>query len=111
MRWWTSDHHFGHANIIRYCTRPFADVDEMNDAMVDRWNDVVADSDEVWIIGDLVMGALTENLSHHVSRLRGRKILVPGNHDVCWQGRKKGGRQHAAYQDLGAISKIVDNRS
>lgn len=35
MRWWTSDHHFGHANIIKYCNRPFADTDEMNKA-VDR---------------------------------------------------------------------------
>ena len=50
-RWWTSDHHFGHANIIGYCARPFSDVDAMNKAMVDRWNDVVGDGDEVWILG------------------------------------------------------------
>ena len=108
MRWWTSDHHFGHANIIGYCGRPFADADAMNHAMVDRWNDLVADGDEVWILGDLVMGRLTVNLSAHVSRLKGRKILVPGNHDTCWQGRKKGPNQVAAYHDLGGIARIVD---
>ena len=108
-RWWTSDHHFGHANIIEYCNRPFASADEMNKAMVDRWNDLVADGDEVWIVGDLVLGQLTVNLSAHVWRLKGRKILVPGNHDACWQGQKKGARQITAYLDLGGIARIVDD--
>ena len=108
-RWWSSDHHFGHENIIRYCGRPFADADAMNRAMVDRWNDVVAEGDEVWILGDLVMGRLTENLSAHVWRLKGRKILVPGNHDACWQGQKRGRRQVTPYHDLGGVSRIVDD--
>ena len=108
-RWWTSDHHFGHENIIRYCARPFANADAMNRTMVDRWNDVVSDGDEVWIIGDLVLGQLTVNLSAHVWRLKGRKILVPGNHDACWQGQKKSRRQVTAYFDLGGISRIVDD--
>ena len=107
--WWTSDHHFGHANIIKYCNRPFASADEMNKAMVNRWNDLVADDDEVWIVGDLVLGQLTVNLSAHVWRLKGRKILVPGNHDSCWQGQQKAKRQVTCYLDLGGISRIVDD--
>ena len=105
-RWWSSDQHFGHENIIKYCARPFSGADEMNEAMVDRWNDAVADSDEVWILGDLVMGHLDMNLSAHVSRLKGRKLLVPGNHDACWAPR--GGRRITAYLDLGGIARIVD---
>ena len=81
----------------------------MNQAMVDRWNDVVSDSDEVWIVGDLVMGDLGTNLRCHVSRLKGRKILVPGNHDVCWQHRSKGPRRVADYLDLGGIARIVND--
>ena len=108
-RWWTSDQHYGHANIIRYCERPFTDVEAMNQAMVDRWNDVVSDSDEVWIVGDLVMGDLETNLRCHVSLLKGRKILVPGNHDVCWQHRSKGPRRIADYLDLGGIARIVND--
>ena len=108
-RWWTSDHHFGHANIIKYCNRPFASADEMNKAMVDRWNDLVADGDEVWIVGDLVLGQLTVNLSAHVWWLKGRQILVPGNHDSCWQGHNKAKRQITCYLDLGGISRIVDD--
>ena len=108
-RWWTSDHHFGHEKIIGYCARPFANADAMNRAMVERWNDVVADGDEVWILGDLVLGQLTVNLAAHVSRLKGHKVLVPGNHDACWKGQKKGPNQVAAYFDLGGIARIIDD--
>ena len=107
--WWTSDHHFGHEKIIGYCARPFANADAMNRTMVDRWNDVVAEGDEVWILGDLVMSQLTVNLSAHVWRLKGRKILVPGNHDTCWKGRKKGPNQVTAYFELGGITRIIDD--
>ena len=110
-RWWSSDQHFGHTNIIRYCGRPFVDTDAMAAAMVDRWNDVVADSDEVWMLGDLVMNQLAVNLAAHVARLKGRKILVPGNHDACWQGHRKGPRQVPAYYEIGGIAHIIDNPS
>ena len=79
--------------------------------MVDRWNDVVADSDEVWMLGDLVMNQLSVNLAAHVSRLKGRKILVPGNHDACWQGHRKGPRQVARYLEVGGVARIVDHPS
>ena len=107
--WVWSDLHLRHANIIKYCNRPFTDADEMNKAMVDRWNDLVDDGDEVWIVGDLVLGQLTVNLSAHVWRLKGRKLLIPGNHDACWQGQKKTRRQITAYLDLGGIARIVDD--
>ena len=106
-RWWTSDMHYGHANIIKYCDRPFSNVDDMNDALVDRWNDTVGDNDEVWIIGDLILGNLRCNLSAHVARLKGTKILVPGNHDVCWQHHRKGPRNVPLYHDLGGITHII----
>ncbi len=108
-RWWTSDQHYGHENIIRYCDRPFANADEMNEEMVERWNDVVADSDEVWMLGDLVMNQLPKRLEDHVARLKGRKILVPGNHDACWQHHPKGPKQKGAYYQIGGIAKILDD--
>jgi len=84
-RWFTADLHFGHVNIIRYCARPFASVAEMDDALVARWNDVVADDDEVYVLGDVALGPIAATLPL-VGRLRGTKLLVPGNHDRCWPG-------------------------
>ena len=100
-RFWTSDQHFGHANIIRYCNRPFAGVDEMNRDLVRRWNETVDASDEVWVLGDVAMGSIEQSLSF-VRRLNGRKVLVTGNHDRCWSGYgPKAGRWLDVYRDAG----------
>jgi calcineurin-like phosphoesterase family protein len=48
----TSDTHFGHANIIKYCGRPFASVEEMNRELIARWNAVVGPRDTVYHLGD-----------------------------------------------------------
>jgi len=84
-RFFTADLHFGHANIIGYCQRPFADVEEMNEALVHQWNEVVGADDEVWVLGDVAMGQLRHSLTY-VAGLNGTKVLVPGNHDRCWPG-------------------------
>lgn len=79
----SSDHHFFHANIIKYCNRPFADVDCMNTDMVCRWNSTVGKEDTVIYCGDLSagLGKRTENLREVIQSLNGRKFLVRGNHD------------------------------
>ena len=87
----TSDLHFGHVNIIDYCDRPFSDVDDMNDALVQRWNWMVGPADTVFVLGDVAMGKLDDSLKH-VERLNGDKYLIPGNHDRCWLGNAKEGR-------------------
>lgn len=83
--WFTADLHLGHRNIIDYCSRPFPDVDAMNDALIERWNDTVAEDDRVWVVGDFALGKITDTLPL-VEALHGRKILVAGNHDRCWAG-------------------------
>ena len=85
MIWYTADLHFGHANIIRYCNRPFNSVDEMNEALIDRWNAVVAPDDIVMVLGDFAMGRIDDTLPL-AARLAGDKVLIPGNHDRCWFG-------------------------
>ncbi|MEO6988547.1 MAG: metallophosphoesterase [Aquihabitans sp.] len=85
ITWFTSDLHLGHANIIRYCDRPFANVAEMNRALVDRWNEVVGADDTVWVLGDHAMGPIVESLAL-TAQLKGYKILLAGNHDRCWYG-------------------------
>jgi len=88
MRWWTSDLHLGHANIIGYSDRPFHNVETMDQGLIDRWNDTVSPSDEVWVLGDFALGGLAEHLPL-AKLLAGHKVLVPGNHDACWAGRPK----------------------
>lgn len=76
----TSDSHFGHKNIIEYCNRPFADVDEMNAALIERWNSVVGKDDMVIHLGDVGLGS-REKIGAIVRQLNGRKMLIMGNHD------------------------------
>ena len=76
----TSDTHFGHGRVIELCKRPFADLANMDDAMVRAWNDRVAPDDIVWHVGDFAMGR-DEKIEATFHRLNGVKHLVLGNHD------------------------------
>lgn len=97
----TADLHLGHANIIKYCDRPFADVDEMNAQLVERWNEIVQPSDEVVVLGDVALGKIRETLPF-ASKLHGTKLLVPGNHDRCWLGHGTKARSwFDAYEEVG----------
>lgn len=80
MIWFTSDTHFDHANIIEFCGRPFANVEEMNETMVAKWNARVKPEDEVYHLGDFAMGPAT-NIGKFRERLNGEIILIRGNHD------------------------------
>lgn len=88
MRWFTSDTHFGHKRIIELCNRPFADVEEMNEAVVNNWNSVVAHDDEVYHLGDVALGPWVE-WDSILTRLNGYKILVIGNHDRIFGAEKQ----------------------
>ena len=81
--WLTSDLHLFHRNIITYCNRPFKDEYEMNDAIVNVWNNTVNESDRVLVIGDLTAGLFDrkDQLAEVISKLKGVKTLVLGNHD------------------------------
>ena len=76
----TSDTHFNHANIIKYCNRPFENVEEMNEALIKNWNSKVRPEDLVFHLGDFMLGNAA-NFWYVRSRLNGQIILVMGNHD------------------------------
>lgn len=78
--WFTSDHHFYHKNIIRYCARPFAIAEEMDRAMEDNWRALVKPGDTVYHLGDFALGKPWVAAAL-LQRLPGRKILIRGNHD------------------------------
>lgn len=75
-----SDPHFGHANVVEYCARPFSSVEEMNETLIARYNNVVQHNDTVLWLGDCFF-CRTEQAIEIMSRLNGRKLLVRGNHD------------------------------
>ena len=79
----TSDHHFSHTNIIKYCARPYATVQEMDADMIDKWNSVVGDRDEVYHLGDFTLGNWGTAHSY-LKKLKGRICFIQGNHDGAW---------------------------
>jgi len=83
MIFYTADQHFGHANIIRFCDRPFTDVAEMDEMLINNWNNAVSEGDTVYILGDLIFRS-EKSASYYISRLRGIKHLILGNHDHKW---------------------------
>lgn len=83
----TSDTHFTHSNIIKYCNRPFESVKEMDDCLIDNWNSIVNKGDTVYHLGDFgfTPKAKTEGierLQKICNRLKGNIILIKGNHDT-----------------------------
>ena len=74
------DLHFDDGDILAYDNRPFDSVDEMNGALIENWNRVVAPEDLTWILGDFCTGD-SERWAVHLNRLNGRKSLIIGNHD------------------------------
>lgn len=86
--WLTSDHHFGHANLLTFTGADgdyfrgdrFSSVEEMDEYMVERWNSVVKPGDKVYHLGDFTMGLKRHSLDI-CKRLNGRKVLIRGNHD------------------------------
>lgn len=72
----TSDTHFGHANIIKYCGRPYKTARDMDEGLIKNWNDTVRPDDLVYHLGDFSFQS-----DQYVHRLNGKIILVKGNHD------------------------------
>ena len=83
MIYYTADLHLGHANIIRFCSRPFTDPEEMDRVIMENWNRKVHRDDTVYIVGDFMFRADKAPASY-LSGLKGRKILIRGNHDAKW---------------------------
>lgn len=83
MRWWTSDQHYGHENIIKYCERPFPSKEEMDRTLLYNHNSKVRPNDEVFILGDFSMKN-EDSLNYFrtlLKKLNGTKHLILGNHD------------------------------
>ena len=74
-----ADTHFGHDNIRKLSNRPFSTVEEMDNALINNWNSVVTDDDDVYILGDF--SYKSEDPIDYLKKLNGKKHLIVGNHD------------------------------
>lgn len=80
MIYFTADLHFYHDKIIKHVNRPFRSTEDMNKTLVKKWNAKITPSDEVYILGDFTMKG-PELAMEVLSKLRGKKHLIKGNHD------------------------------
>lgn len=79
-KFYIADWHYGHKNCLAFDNRPFTNVEQMNNELIQRWNSVVSDGDIVYILGDMFW--CTPNAATPImDQLKGQKFLVKGNHD------------------------------
>lgn len=79
--WFTSDTHFCHNQSFLYEPRGFTNVDEMNEAIIERWNKVVKPKDIVYHLGDTILNNNEKGIECF-KRLNGEIFLIWGNHDT-----------------------------
>jgi calcineurin-like phosphoesterase family protein len=85
----TADSHFQHDNIIKHCNRPFTSVEEMNEVMIERWNEVVAPRDIVYHLGDIFVKGTVAEAKKIRGRLNGSIRLIKGNHESIAESMKQ----------------------
>ena len=81
MIYFSSDQHFFHYNVIWMCKRPFADLDEMHSALINNWNSVVEEADDIYILGDFSFKGSGAQVNEVLQQLKGKKYLIKGNHE------------------------------
>lgn len=102
-----SDLHLNHERIIGYCSRPFSNVDEMNETLFNNWNNKVTDDDTIFFLGDFCNGEMKKSAKIVWDSLSGNKHFIKGNHDLWYEGididetiivKYKGKRIHLSHQ-------------
>lgn len=87
MIFYTADLHFGYEDVLHKAARPFGSVEEMDQILIDHWNEVVTDEDTVYFIGD-IGSYCTPFPEVQLSYLHGHKHLIRGNHDTCIENQQ-----------------------
>ena len=115
MIWITSDQHFFHKNIISLANRPFVDISEMNEAIINNFNSLVNDEDFCIHLGDICMGNVDESLKI-VKQLNGKQFLIIGNHDkpfhqVAWSQKYLDvGFSKLYFGSISLVQLLMDNK-
>lgn len=77
---YTADTHFGHYNIIEHDNRPFTSVEEMDNFIINAWNNSVSNTDDIYILGDLCYKSKIKPYEY-LEKLKGNLHFIIGNHD------------------------------
>lgn len=104
----TSDLHLYHSNIIPTCKRPFENVEEMNEVLIENWNKTVQKDSHVFNMGDFIFGGV-KVWEEITSRLNGHHHLILGNHDYK-QIRAINPEHFTSINDILQIRIIDDNQ-
>lgn len=99
-----SDFHFDHTNVIKFDSRPFSSVEEMNNTLIENWNSVVEPGDTVYILGDFCWGTEARWIEI-LKQLKGNKQLIRGNHDL----KNMSSQLRSMFQDVKDYKEITDN--
>ena len=94
----TSDLHFGHDREFIWKARGYNSVEEMNEAQVRKWNETISDEDDIYILGDLMLGSV-ENINY-LEKLKGKIHIVLGNHDTA--------TREAMYKELPNVVEVAE---
>ena len=81
----TSDSHYGHYHICKYCHRPFQSRSEMDQTLIKNWNAVVPEDGIVIHCGDFMLphNEDIKEYNKYLNQLHGRVLLLRGNHDIA----------------------------
>ena len=93
-----SDTHFYHENILKFCHRPFKDINDQTEQLISNWNSVVPEDGIVFQHGDFIHNGQIDVVRRIVERLNGKIWWILGNH--CYQSR----------HDRKVIADIVEGR-
>jgi calcineurin-like phosphoesterase family protein len=80
MIFFTSDQHFGHNNIIKYCKRPFNNINHMHEEIIRKWNSKVSPDDCVYVLGDFSFDNNSNIIEQFAYKLNGKIFLLRGDH-------------------------------
>lgn len=105
MIYYIADTHFGHENVMKFDNRPFASADEMDQTIINNWNAIVNERDDVYILGDFAYRS-GKPYSWYLQQLKGCKHLIVGNHD---SKLLKDTVAMEYFVSVDTMAKIVDN--
>ena len=81
MNYYIYDLHLSHANVIKFDSRPYDTIEEMETDFISRWNNQVSNGDHVYLLGDFIWKAGSDEWLRIIRKLNGNIHLILGNHD------------------------------